>query len=423
MMKTKVGKAEQVLQGKAGTQGISRPQQDWTKFSSEAAYAATQGQRMGRWPVSATRGASDFELQHKTDTAAAQPTVFPDERRLHSPGSSIQRVIIGYEKEKSVPLEAIEDLTEEQQTQIQLLHGHQQRYKLKTAIAKVTTVNDKKRKRELPKEKEKENTKDEVPLDEEITSEEVDSEIDEKAVIDEELRDWLESGGAKTSEYWEGGEGFGPKKVNLIVKNDIDLACWNWALRALSDQGGPSPAEFWNYILVPDQEEPKWMKNLTKEVKSKINGVTKSISQGKLSIDPFSFKERKYSKNDKILAAKLLSEASSLLVQLHGFKVVSDTDAACWVVCQYKYNEGAALPEHWWIELPGDVVIQTVPGKNIEIGGSELRWHSEGGRLEEDAPQYGTIRTPVSSLTGPHVDLLKEGMKEASKTKHKKKKK
>ena len=129
-MKTRVGKHGQGLESRTRAKDIRRHPQRQTSpdLSSEADYEVTQAQRLGRWSACATPMAPKLGLQQKTELASAQRTVLPNGRKPSSPERSIQRVIIEYEKDKSVPAEAIEHLTEEQKSQIERLHGHKQRY-------------------------------------------------------------------------------------------------------------------------------------------------------------------------------------------------------------------------------------------------------------------------------------------------------
>jgi hypothetical protein len=232
-------------------------------------------------------------------------------------------------------------------------------------------------------------------------------EREESPEIGNDLMNWLGNDRGDTS-YMEDD-----KMVHKIIKNEKDLACWNWALTGLSDEGGPSPEKFWNYILQSNQEELPWMNNIISEVKEQIISLTNKISKAKLSIDPFKSNAR-YNKTQKDKAKELLTEACSLIVQAHGMSIASGgEEAAGWVVCQYKPKEGAAVPEHWWIELPGGVVIQTVPGQDLEIGDESTKFHTQGGRFSGDAKEYGEIRIPVKSLKGSHINILKKGMDDA----------
>jgi hypothetical protein len=95
-------------------------------------------------------------------------------------------------------------------------------------------------------------------------------------------------------------------------------------------------------------------------------------------------------------ASQIMDQMCRALVTANGFVVTSPADAAATVVCQYIKSEGAAVPEHWWIELAGGVVIQTVPGKPLEVGGTGTRFHRQGGRLAKDAPRYQEIRIPCA---------------------------
>lgn len=231
----------------------------------------------------------------------------------------------------------------------------------------------------------------------------------EPPTIDKELEEWLQSEGSE--------ESYADKlKVHKIKLDRSDLACWNWALRALSDEGGPSPGEFWNYIGEP-RENPKLSKDLTDSVKEKLGGLVSEVKKAGLywktrrtreqTIKPYSPQELNKSKD-------LLVRTCELLVTAHGFDI-QEVNPAAYIVCQYIRAEGFAVPEHWWIELPGGVVIQTVTGAPLEVGKEETKWHSSGGRSPGDADKYGEIRIGVKALKGRHIEILKDAMNDEKK--------
>lgn len=244
--------------------------------------------------------------------------------------------------------------------------------------------------------------------------------------LGQELMGWLRSEGPKESYFKE--EGKNRDKVHVIEKKEKDLACWNWALMALSNAGGPKPEDLWNYILGV-ANNPEWVKKVSTEVQEQLGTLATRLKKANLQIQLSSWsswssrssRPRSYSTRQKKEAADVMEKACRLIVQAHGFEIADKGEPAGWVVCQYKPAEGAAVPEHWWIELSGGVVIQTIPKENLEVGSSKTKFHTEGGRLSDDADDYREIRVPVKALKGEHVRILKEGM-EAETEKSKKRK-
>jgi len=118
-------------------------------------------------------------------------------------------------------------------------------------------------------------------------------------------------------------------------------------------------------------------------------------------------------------ARRYVRRACDVLVQQCGFEIVRSSVAQGWVCCQWQIAAGVVRPEHWWIELhtaQGPLVLQTVTGVNIEVGGSNLRWHnvsSARGR-NQDVRLYETYRIPVRvALLLPHLAFLRQAMQAA----------
>ncbi|AOX00867.1 hypothetical protein BJP34_16715 [Moorena producens PAL-8-15-08-1] len=234
-----------------------------------------------------------------------------------------------------------------------------------------------------------------------------------EAVDSEEWKEWVEQ--EKNEKSY-----FDDKKVHKIQKgNKKDLACWNWALSGLDENSSPSPQQVWNVLigLTKESEEDaqKWMSQLSEEVHKDLKEIVKDISKAKLSVRPNLTLPLTKQKAQQNQSREILKKACEQIVKAHKMEVVEDEKAKAWVVCQYKKEEGVAVPEHWWIELPEDIVIQTVPGQPIEVGGLETKFHAQGGRLEEDALQYGEIRTPVKDITQKHKQVLIDAMNKARK--------
>lgn len=225
------------------------------------------------------------------------------------------------------------------------------------------------------------------------------------AAISDELGGWL--GGEKRDLSY--AEDF---QVHSIDKGDkTDLACWNWALRGLQDIGGPSPGDFWEHVLDPsgDKTMPDALAHIPEVVRNQLTGITQQLRAARLARRPADL-PRKHSAGQQAKAIPIMQQMCETLVTAHGFALADAGAAAATVVCQYKPAEGAAVPEHWWIELPGGIVIQTVNGQPLEVGDTETKWHSEGGRDPESAAEYREIRVPVRALKGEHIAILETAM-------------
>ncbi|GIF08473.1 hypothetical protein Asi03nite_60110 [Actinoplanes siamensis] len=240
----------------------------------------------------------------------------------------------------------------------------------------------------------------------------------DEGVITPELRQWLQSKGKLDSEYPD----VAPKKVHLIKKEDPELACWNWALTALTSQE-PSYAEFWGR-LQGSISDLSWYDETVAAVRVQLDTLAMKLNDEGLvqklggtlgmgvRMDEFGEDQRE-GKRQRV--GELQQEAAELYVKRHGMTVDRENPAA-WVVCHYTISDGFAGPEHWWIELPGKnggrVVIQTVPKKNIEIAGENARWHDQtssvGRSSEKD--NYRRLEVPIKALKGRHVEILKAGM-------------
>ncbi|WGL51605.1 hypothetical protein P5P86_16785 [Nocardioides sp. BP30] len=212
---------------------------------------------------------------------------------------------------------------------------------------------------------------------------------------------------------WLGGpkrnQSYAPdrKRVHRIGKEKPNHACWNWALWALSDvAGGPSREDFWSYVLNPaaQKELPATMAGLSQEVVGDLRALTGRLNAaGLASLVPA---EEPADEATQARARPLMKEMFVKLVQLNGFEVVEPEAAAATIVCQYEKSGYASFPDHFWIELAGGVVIQTVPDRPLEVGNESTKWHSADGRLAESAPEYEELRVPVAALKARHIEIL-----------------
>lgn len=229
-----------------------------------------------------------------------------------------------------------------------------------------------------------------------------------------DLLEWLETSAEVTSQY---SRGVGPAKVHhRIVKEESTKACFEWALRGLANEG-PSPDAFWFWLMsVPDAEAPAWVAEVADGVRNELTEMVRRIARRKLVPDMYQWRARPVAASRHGEAKEVVRRACEILATQCGFTVVDEAAAAGWVVCQYKRSQGASFPEHWWLELKtsggGTLVLQTVTDVDIEVGGTDLRWHSESSAPGRDSEveQYEMLRIPVQALLPAQVAVLRRGM-------------
>jgi len=207
----------------------------------------------------------------------------------------------------------------------------------------------------------------------------------------------------------------GDVEIHKIQKKVPDLACFNWALTGLNETGGLLPDVFWNVLQAAEGANTDWMSGVDDHLRKEIKALTLKIAENNLTFADYTQTRptrstRSNELNKQRKAGEIMREACRLIVECNGMTPVDDTEAEAWVVCQYKKVEGAASPEHWWIELPGGIVIQTVTGKPLEIGGKETEFHTAGGRLPDDAQKYEQIKIGVKGLLERHLKILRKGI-------------
>jgi hypothetical protein len=231
-----------------------------------------------------------------------------------------------------------------------------------------------------------------------------------------ELVEWMASPARTTTQYG----GTLPQLVRRLAKgSDVQLACWNWALT------GFAPSLFhrdtvWQYLT---QEEtrlygrphptPAWVTALPVALRAELAEVVQAIAHDRLLRRPV---RRSAVPGWELRVQSTMLRTVTAIVLGNGFTLAAGPPGA-WIVCHYKLHEGMAIPDHWWIELPGPhgrIVIQTVPGIDVEVGGEDLRWHSasSGRGRGDDAAQYREVRIAVAALLGPHITFLQRGLAE-----------
>ena len=179
--------------------------------------------------------------------------------------------------------------------------------------------------------------------------------VERRGLVSPALLEWMQSPTSQPSGY--GRRGAGPSKVRQVEKDDVEMACWNWAVAALTGTG-PSYGDFWD-VLHGEASNKPWYTDLSDEVKAEIGGITERLQRDELIINPFdpSFDPSKDWADKKETVRPVMVAAARSYVRAHGLTVVDEAEAAAWVVCQYKPSEGAAGPEHWWDRAPAAVAI------------------------------------------------------------------
>ena len=230
----------------------------------------------------------------------------------------------------------------------------------------------------------------------------------------DDLLEWLETSSGVGSQY---PRGTGPAKVHhRIVKDENDKACFEWALRGLSDEGA-SPEKFWSWLIgLPFSEAPAWVGEVAEGVRTELQAMVRQIARRKLVPNVYAMEAKPIAESRHGEAKEVVQRACEILVAQCGFTVVDEGAAAGWVVCQYKHSQGASFPEHWWLELKtssgGTLVLQTVTGIDIEVGGTNLRWHSDTSAKGRDAEaeEYEMLRIPVHAMLPAQAAVLRRGM-------------
>jgi hypothetical protein len=235
--------------------------------------------------------------------------------------------------------------------------------------------------------------------------------------LSEELIEWMQSATRQRSQY---GSGTAPRNVRRLDKGELgNKACFEWALRAFSDEG-EHPSDAWTYMSerartrkLRDRRPPQWVRDLDDAVRDQMEELITQMALERVVIDFQGGADNLPEDVDDDTLQGVMENAVRVLVQMYGFTVDEDEPAA-YIVCHYQRAQGAGFPEHWWIELPQGILVQTVTDKDIEVGGLNLRWHdaqSARGRGSH-ADRYGLVRIGVRALKGRHVEILRRGMEQ-----------
>ncbi|PPS68724.1 hypothetical protein [Streptomyces sp. MH60] len=201
---------------------------------------------------------------------------------------------------------------------------------------------------------------------------------------------------------YKGGRG------RKLPKDREQAACWEWAVRAATDDTGISHGDCWEYLTSMPFVDDSKLDQLAPAVKAELGQLRASITAAGLAFDPD--RMRPPAEGD---VRPFMEQSMRAFVTSHGLRIATDRPAA-WVVCNYKVSAGVAAPDHFWIELPDPntgarVVLQTVPDiPYVEAGGPELRWHEKDSVKERQSEheEHRKIEVPVAALKGRHTQII-----------------
>jgi len=232
----------------------------------------------------------------------------------------------------------------------------------------------------------------------------------------------------RTPTYKGGGKGKEIRKVPKVEPGKekegkkVELACWEWAVRAEQTYGGPDQGAFWDHLsgVEISAEDLENVKNAVQGgLQDKLTALQKDLNTAGMGKGLAGFQSSSYNQET---TGPLMQRAIGIFVQAHGFEIATGNPAG-WIVCHYKKTAGFAAPEHWWIELPvprsknKNVLIQTVQDiPHFEAGDTDLRWNDKdsvfGRRTEVN--RYETIKVPIKAFKVGHIEVLKRILEPAA---------
>ncbi|MFC6088774.1 hypothetical protein [Saccharothrix lopnurensis] len=224
-------------------------------------------------------------------------------------------------------------------------------------------------------------------------------------------------------------------------KADQRSTCFQWALLANQDVG-PPPVHVWNWLVGYDggqAPEPQWLRGLSPRLRERARELrSTSLTEPPLVTEPqrgevdrarqafelaenrqddelgrFEDEFHRAKRPEYLLAVEerqqqlvrpLVARVASAMAEVFGF-TVNPPEPRAWVCCNYRVAEGAAFPDHWWVEIKvrgQAIVIQTVPDVSVEFGTVEdIPHHRDEDHVE--------VRVPVTGLLPAHGELIKAG--------------
>ncbi|MEW2067869.1 DUF4157 domain-containing protein [Streptomyces sp. NPDC007346] len=209
------------------------------------------------------------------------------------------------------------------------------------------------------------------------------------------------------SDGWE--ETYAGGRGRKVPKSPEEAACWEWAVRAAADSGGPDRGEYWSYLTgLSEKDDVRELDQVEAAVRSDLDRLRNDITAAGMRFDP----ENVDAQHDEDAIRPLMERAVQNFVQTHNLQVAAANPAG-WIMCHYRMDGAFGVPEHFWIELPvpsgGRVLLQTVPDLPfIEAGSTDLRWHEEGSvpDRQEGHATYQTIEVPIAAFTGRHSEII-----------------
>lgn len=312
------------------------------------------------------------------------------------------------------------DLTEAQREHVKRLHAEKLRYTKDEAVEAAIAATSRKRGRddqeEEKKDKEKESKRPKVDVEEEeeeaaeITpsdSEDADPEQWGATGAERELLDWMRTDVPRIPGYKNPWQDKSEPYVRQIKKDDPSLACFNWAVRALGDEG-PDPFSFFQYVVSNGSEG-----ELTDFAAEEEGELRDRIRRAMAEMAKHSALNPRW-RGDASGVKAAVHASMRILLELNGFQI-SDVDTGAAVVFHYKAQSGAGIPDHFWLEVGHPpLVIQTVAGdRQVEIGSQAIRYDPVAGpgrdtTGDDKGLPFTEDRIYVKALLPAHIALLQK---------------
>lgn len=209
-------------------------------------------------------------------------------------------------------------------------------------------------------------------------------------------------------ETYVGADGGQAKR---IPKSNMDIACWEWAVRGAETSGGLDRGDYWAYLSGWSQEsDVRELDALAPAVRGELQTLARDLQRAGLGGGIANLDQE----HEEATLVPYMQRSVETFVRAHGYEIATH-DPAGWITCHYKMSGGIGAPEHWWIELPDPnnpgqrVLVQTVPGiDHYEAGPTNLRWNYLGSAPAREAgyERYVNIEVPITALKGAHTRIL-----------------
>jgi hypothetical protein len=178
-----------------------------------------------------------------------------------------------------------------------------------------------------------------------------------------------------------------------------NLACWNWALTALEDDG-VNPTDVFTFLDTQSIEaRGRIAAHFNEQQMARLTELSTTIRDRHISSVSI---RRGMPLNQRDTARQITQETGRMIIESQGFEIVPANQTDYTIVLQYRVDGGISW-EHWWIEARG-TVVETFPGHD-EVQALNQQQHANDAR-------WSTIRYPVRELKAAHVAFIQQGMQE-----------